>query len=511
MKQLHIAKIHSINRCLIAIFCLLATSMTRAGRAADTYPASMASGTIPTVYINTEGSAPIESKIDYIPGSLYIATPEGGRWQACGSAEEPISLNIRGRGNWSWYKSPKKAYKIKFDTKTSVLGMPKHKHFALICYDPFYPTLWLAPALGLELGRLINFPWTPLIEPVEVVLNGEYRGIYLLVESMKTGPERLDISTQPENSTDESLLPYGWLVELDNQNDDYQITVPAKNAVGYLRVTHKEPEILSDRQRQWLTDEFTYLTELIEEPGLHPDDKWTDHFDLESLARYIIVREVLHDVDGYSGSQYFYKDIDSEKWHAGPLWDMELWPNDKTAWIADDGAWSMLNWIPQMMQSAELRDAFEREWKLFYPQSFKRIYDYIDSFAGVYLHADLANTLRWPSESISLDDKIAIAKLRLLNNAFWIEEHTPWVPTAAIDTLSADRNDLSISLTSSNITISATSELTQIEVFDIKGIRLISAQPHLPYYQADLSSLPAGLYIVSASTTAKTKKQCIKL
>lgn len=401
-------------------------SLSEGNSQSELYSASMASGRIPTVVINTADNKPILDKINYIPGRMCITVPSDGPW----IGTDTVTLNIRGRGNWTWSEMPKQAYKLKLDKKTSLLGMPKHKHFALISYDTFYPTMWLSPVIGFELGRLIGFPWTPKAEAVEVVLNGEYRGIYVLVESIKTGEDRLNITTQPEMSTDESLLPYGWLVELDNQDDEYQITVPAHNKKGYMRVTHKEPELISDVQRDWLTKEFTYLTQLIEYPEQYPNDKWTNHFDLQSLARYMIVRELLHDVDGYSGSQYFYKDYNSEKWVAGPLWDLELWPENKKAWIFDYSRWSILNWVPFMMKSPELRDVFEKEWNEFYPEKFEKLYDYIDSFLINHQKADFSNCERWPDEGPSLSEKINEAKLRLRNNALWINNHTPWATEA---------------------------------------------------------------------------------
>lgn len=500
-------------RNITSSFIVFLSALSLAAQA-DTYPASMQSGSIPTVIIDTDNAAPIEDKINYIPGNCHIAVPDGDQWQPTGSAAEPLRLNIRGRGNWSWTYSPKRAYKLKFDSKASVLGMPAHKHFALICYDPYYPTLWLAPAIGMELGRLVGFDWTPRMEPVEVVLNGEYRGIYLLVESMKTGKDRLNITTQPEESTDSDLLPYGWLVEIDNQNDDYQISVPSKNRIGKIRITHKEPELLSDAQRQWLTDEFTHLTELVESPELYPDESWTDHFDLQSLAKYMVVREVLHDVDGYSGSHYLYKDINSEKWCSGPLWDMELWPTDKKAWIADDGHWSLLNYIPFMMKSPLLRQAFIDQWNEFYPDKFNAIYDYIDSFAAIYPAADRANTARWPTETISLDDKISTAKARLKSNSRWIDNNLYWALPTGIESNAVISVDIDYRLSGRTLYLSSNSTIRRIDIVDMRGRVLLSHDAGHCNGELDLSALAPGCYIVAAkvgaNSAASHSKICLK-
>ena len=391
------------------------------------WPYTMASRTIPLMYINTVDMAPILDKVNYVEAGCFIEVPDStDRWQPLGDADNPVELQIRGRGNHTWYNLPKKSYKLKFSKKASLLGMPAHKHYVLICYDPFYTSMWLAPLVGMQVSRLVQPDWVPHMEPVEVVLNGEYRGLYLLVESIKTGPDRLDITVQEEGSDDPETVSSGWLVELDNQDDEFQIRIPGHNTRGVLRVTYKEPEALSDMQLQWLTEEFTHLNDLIENPLNHPLERWTDHFDVSSIARYMVVRELLHDLDGYSGSQYFHRDLNSDKWVAGPMWDMEFWPDPKPAWIAEYSRWSLLNWIPYMMKSAMLNDCFRQEWNKFYHGSFAGIFDFIDDIEATYQAADLANTARWPEEYYSLDEKLAQVRYNLRYNAAWIDARQVW-------------------------------------------------------------------------------------
>ncbi|MDE7081135.1 MAG: CotH kinase family protein [Muribaculaceae bacterium] len=391
------------------------------------WPYTMASRTIPLMYINTEEMAPILDKVNYVQAGCFIEVPDStDRWLPLGDADNPVALEIRGRGNHTWYNLPKKSYKLKFSKKASLLGMPAHKHYALICYDPFYTSMWLAPLVGMQVSRLVQPDWVPRMEPVEVVLNGEYRGLYLLVESIKVDPNRLDITVQEEESEDPATVSSGWVVELDNQDDEFQISIPCGNTKGVLRVTYKEPEALSDMQLQWLTSEFTHLNDLIENPLDHPHERWTDHFDVPSIARYMVIRELLHDLDGYSGSQYFHRDLGSDKWVAGPMWDMEFWPDPKPAWIADYSRWSLLNWIPYMMKSAMLNDCFRQEWTRFYHGNFQQIFDFIDDIEATYLAADLANTARWPEEYYSLDEKLAQVRYNLQYNAAWIDARQVW-------------------------------------------------------------------------------------
>lgn len=96
-----------------------------------TYPESMKCGTVPTIYINTENYVPIIDKETKIPASLYIDSSMSEKFENLGTAESPLELTIKGRGNASWLYH-KKPYKIKFEKKQAPLGLTKSKHFALL-------------------------------------------------------------------------------------------------------------------------------------------------------------------------------------------------------------------------------------------------------------------------------------------------------------------------------------------------------------------------------------------
>lgn len=89
------------------------------------------SGTLPVLYIETEGRSPIVSKEVYL-NATYRLDPMGVEGiEALGTEAEPLPMQIRGRGHSSW-KGPKKPYKIKLAKKTAMMGMPQNKHWALL-------------------------------------------------------------------------------------------------------------------------------------------------------------------------------------------------------------------------------------------------------------------------------------------------------------------------------------------------------------------------------------------
>ncbi len=279
------------------------------------------SGTLPVMYIETENRKPITSKTEYINAKYWLDPLQNGKYEALGSASEPLPMQIRGRGHSSW-NGAKKPYKIKFANKTSVMGMPANKHFALL--KPSENTV-----AGLKLGELLNMSWTPSFRPVEVVLNEDYIGLYFLTETIRIDENRVNIYEQKDRETDLALISGGWLVEVDNYRDECQITIP-ENERWNLTLRYHSPEDLSGPQLQWLTNEFKDINAAI-----YSKDKtstvWENYIDVESMARFFILQEVMDNPDGFHGSFYLHKDLkDDAKWVAGPIWDLVCYNRDKT-------------------------------------------------------------------------------------------------------------------------------------------------------------------------------------
>jgi hypothetical protein len=125
------------------------------------------SGTLPVLFINTDGYQNIVSRDEYIYAFWWLDNMGLEGYESIGSPEVPLGMQIKGRGNYTWTLN-KKPFRIKLDEKQPLLGMKKNRNFCLLASD-----LWTAP-LGFELSRRIGLAYTPAIEPVEIVLNGQY-------------------------------------------------------------------------------------------------------------------------------------------------------------------------------------------------------------------------------------------------------------------------------------------------------------------------------------------------
>ena len=280
----------------------------------------------PVLYINTIDSVPIDQKVTYIDATAWFDASNTPEIETIGSKDQPLILGIRGRGNASWLADGPKPYKMKFDKKQSFFGLTKNKHWVLLPISSH--SVYYHNQIGYELGKQMGLPYQPKRFPVQVVLNGVFLGVYMLGENIRVDEGRVDIFEQPDNNEDDSTIPFGWLVEVDNYSDPCQIRIPHQNYPGkYTRITYHTPEELSARQENWLYNQFNGLAEAAHIAN-NLTREWEEYISIEDIARYFIVQEILHNFDAYLGSWFLYKDKNEEKWHIGPLWDME-WSLDR--------------------------------------------------------------------------------------------------------------------------------------------------------------------------------------
>lgn len=318
---------------------------------------------LPVVYVTT--TAPIESKEEYVTGTLYI-DPLGTGYEALGTAEVPITAQFKGRGNWTWTGFDKKPYRIKMDAKQKVLGMPSNKHWCLMAAADDNLGFLRMP-LGHMISEAIGLRWTPRLVPVELVLNNKYVGLYFMTEHVRVGSKRVNIEEQEEGEKQADLITGGWLVEIDNYYTENNITFTEGNGQDIM-VSLKEPEIISAEQRNYIVNQMLELnTALYEKTPQHIERI----LDMKESAKYYLVQEIMGDCESYHGSCYLYKDRDSlgtvDKWKFGPVWDFgnsyRSYHHD--GWIYERPQFAQY-WIGQLATWPSFQKELSEQWWIYY-------------------------------------------------------------------------------------------------------------------------------------------------
>lgn len=411
-------------------------------------------GTLPIVYIDTEEHKEITSKTVYLPGTYYIVDTDYTK--NVGSEELPLSLEIRGRGHSSW-RGTKKPYKIKLDKKAALLGMKTNKHWALLKFnDVTMP--------GFQLGRLMGMDWTATSKPVELVLNGVYNGLYLLTETNRIGKNRLDIYEQKNGNEDKNSIPYGWLVEIDNYKENNQIKIK-ENSKWNISITYHSPDSLSSAQNKWLVNEFTNINAAI-----YYEDKlnstWEEMIDVDAMARFFIIQEVLDNSDGFHGSFYMHKDsTEDARWVAGPLWDLSCGHRAKTDYtFRMKTSYAFIpHWIGELIIDEDFCRAVREAWSDFYDKKVDSLMNYIDECLLPCYEAYEKDKRKWNyTDQSDISKRAEKLKTDLLANIEWFNDHLPSTIADAVDDIDF-----------------ADSRVVKVEYINVSGMRNSKPWPGL--------------------------------
>lgn len=381
-------------------------------------------GTLPVIYITTDSMKPIESKTEYLPATYYIDNMGHSELPSLGSSEEPLPLEIRGRGNSTWTK-PKKPYKLKLGKKTDLFGNGKNKHYVLLA--GYEGRGFLKDATCFEVARRIGFDFVPRSTPVEVVLNDDYIGLYLLCEQVRVDNNRVNITEQEDGDTIPENITGGWLIEIDRNPDDNQFEITQANGEKMKFVVHS-PDSLSPQQWDYITN-YVQKTDSAVFSHNPYSVKWQEFIDFNSLVRFYVMNEVVGNIEAFSGSCYMHKERgDSTKFIFGPVWDFGSSFGNSSTWhfiYEPPYFYAQNKWIKQLARFASFQQRVRALWHRIYPKLFLDMPDWITAYTRKIRAAAIQDSNRWPespSEGQNLRHQSDLMKSILATKTAWLDE-----------------------------------------------------------------------------------------
>ncbi|MBK9420752.1 MAG: CotH kinase family protein [Flavobacteriales bacterium] len=388
-------------------------------------PFSFVSSDLPIVLINTDGtSIPEDEKIT---ASMGIVDNGVG---ALNHPGDPFNnydgvIGIRVRGNSSNYLSPKKSYSVELrdifgeDLDASILGMPAESDWILLAN--YFDKSLMNNTLTYHLARAMG-NYAPRQRDVEVVLNGEYLGVYALVEEIKRDGDRVDIAKlNPDEIAGDDLtggyiLRVDWFDGMDNGFvSPYAPAVSADGQQTYFEYRYPKPEDLVPEQKAYIQAYVDSFETALAGPGFaDPMTGWRAYAEEASFVDMFLINELSRNVDGYRLSSFLYKDKDSNggKLHDGPAWDYDIaWGNANYCFGDSTWGWAYAFgdvcpeqpvqvpfWWRRLMQDSAFVDAVRCRWNELRDSVLSPDYvsAYCDSVADLLDGAQQRNFTVWP-------------------------------------------------------------------------------------------------------------------
>lgn len=387
------------------------------------------------------------------------------------------SAQLKTRGNGSWSQcGNKKPYSIKFPKKQQLFHMDKSKSFVLL-----HNVLWqggiLQNSIAYELAKALGIPAPKDAVFLRVYVNGDYRGLYQMVNKVEVGTMGVniyDLNKQNKHLNSKPLNEYpvfehGRLykpghrkgVNLHDEDDEVTggylldgtiFTTYYKDISGFISESGslmriREPKYATEREVNYIADYYNQM-ELAARAmnGINENTgkRYDEYLDVTSFVRYYLLQEVMQNGDAGVNSFHMYKDADEYdgKMYAGPAWDFDwlLQKHDCDLWacakqVGDGTVIASGGLLHYLWQHADFRKHAKEDYaSILYPaiQNFLTS-GYVDSLQRVLYEEAIADSIRWGKPWYEpVEECFENSKVRLLQRSeflynIWSEDNPEWI------------------------------------------------------------------------------------
>lgn len=348
---------------------------------------------------------------EYVKAIIELTDKKGDKLYSSIDHLEPEDYfdgaKLKVRGNTSAFED-KKPYKIKLDKKVDLLkdligrddSKYNDKEWVLLKGEG----LTLNTTVGKAVGEFVGMEWQPELAFVDLYLNGDYRGVYILMEGVKASESRVAIDDD------------GFLIERDYYywNEDAYFTTSNMN-----NYTFKYPEFESNSEiLPWIKD----IVEDFENSLNYKDNRFEQYVDARSFAAWILGHDYLATGDSLGCNMYVYKKDSSNhsKMKMGPMWDFDM--------IYWTDYFSALHETDFFVFKKLFRNYYFRNY---YVEIFNKtkdgILDYVlESISKLDLAAIDASrkfeAYRWDADYVSVEDNLKFIEQWFKQRINWMEK-----------------------------------------------------------------------------------------
>lgn len=376
------------------------------------------------VEINTINQAAITSKDDYLKASIKIHDYLNNKF-----VELKDSTEIKGRGNSTW-ELPKKPYRLKTFKSVSIGGMPSSKHWALLAN--FEDKSASRTKLASDLANYLGVSYAPRSIPVELVLNGEHKGAYELIEVIKIDSNRIDITTI---NTKNDITAGGIIFEVNLRQDEaYNF-----NTNTGVPISIKEPDDLNAKTQDIITKHYNYVVDILNtaEGALFGNNfadtavGYAKYFNVQAAITWYLTEEILKNFDIGEYSVFKYIDTKNKnKITYGPIWDFDLsagvreGPTGFKAKVEN-------TWMRRFFEDPNFEQSVKDKWNSSRARLLTNMISSVNQNARKLKNSQAANASIWEG-FLRPNDKSFIEDVNYLKA--WLYERVQWLDAQWSDT-----------------------------------------------------------------------------
>jgi hypothetical protein len=376
----------------------------------------LVSSNLPILSIDTHGREILDTpRITAHLGIIYNGQGKLNRLtDAASEYDGRIDIELRGATSAAF---PKRPYRFEtVDAKgenlnVPLLGMPAENDWIL--HNPYSDKSLIRNIVAYKLARDLG-AWASRTRLCELVLNGEYMGVYVLLEKIKRDKNRLAIATLAADDITGDDLTGGYIIKIDRLSGEQRAFWETQYGSRY-HYHYPAPEHIQAEQRTYI-ERWMSSFEAIMSQANYSDLKlgYPQYIDVQSFVDYFLVNEITRNVDAYRLSFYLYKDKDSKDNRLkATVWDFNFalgnanyYAGQETAgWNIDQLTAAGFNdsfrppfWWKKLRQDKRFMLRAALRWQAMRTAGWRaeKLASYIDSLALELGAAQARNFARWP-------------------------------------------------------------------------------------------------------------------
>ena len=382
---------------------------------------------LPLIIVNTQNGKALQKGADKIPATMRVL--ENATNTLADSAKGTkydIGIKVRGQTSADF---PKKSYGLELkaracnnvadtachDTSLKVLGMPKNADW--VFHGPYVDKTLIRNALAhwfyQRTGR-----YSSRFKFFELYVNGQYKGVYLLLEKIKRAKARVHVAKLKDEDTSGDELTGGYVLSIDKVENN---STQGINNEGFKSNDGSPVLMRSPKKENTTKEQQEYIKKFynsIEQKCDNGDvmsNGCSDILDIDAAVDYIMHEDITNNTDAYICSFYMFKDKDSKggKLQLGAPWDFNLafgayqrvggektdgWRVPQSA-KGGSGEWFVAKWVQNLWSNNTFQQKYKARWAELRSGVWhtKNIDHFIDSLKTVLKNAADRNFERWPN------------------------------------------------------------------------------------------------------------------
>lgn len=349
---------------------------------------------LPCVVIHTKDGVEPWDKETYIESIVAIIGADGKLLQ------DTAGVRLRGNASMGF---PKKPYRIKFNHKHKVLGSPaKAKNWVLV--NNYGDKTLMRNIVAFHVSEVMEMPYTPFIQAVDVLVNGEYKGCYQLSDKIEVKKGRVEVQEMAPEDVSGEALSGGYLWEVDSYAYTEQVYFYTNKGIG-ITVHYPKDDEIQEAQLSYIHDFCQALENRAYKASAY-NTSWREYVDYSTFARYFLINQLCGNPDLY-WSMYMYKQRGDQKAYTGPVWDFDIafdndnriYPlknaTDYTYGIAGESA-TFAKKI--LFADQQAKDEMLELWHVMRNHGItaEKLTEYVDQVAEELEQSQRLNFIRWP-------------------------------------------------------------------------------------------------------------------